>query len=59
MDNPGYAAPLDDKWIVIAGNVIDGFRFFGPFEAQDIAEDYADVYLDADWNVTTIKAPSE
>jgi hypothetical protein len=29
-------------WIVIYGDVVEGFSFVGPFETEDAAEEYAE-----------------
>lgn len=47
------------KWIIVAGDVLRGFRFIGPFNEEDIATDYADLYLDNDWDVAELKEPDD
>jgi hypothetical protein len=32
------------KWIVVWGDVVDGFEFVGPFDTEDDAEEYAETY---------------
>jgi len=33
---------LEPKWIVIYGNVVNGLSFYGPFDSEMDAEDYAE-----------------
>jgi len=38
-------------FIIIAGNVIDGLWFVGPFDSEDEVTEYADKYIDTDWTM--------
>lgn len=46
-------------FVVIAGNVVDGLTFFGPFENQEEANQYAEDQLrKEDWVVALLNRPS-
>lgn len=46
------------RWVVVSGNPIDGFKFFGPFEIQEDAVDYMDRLADGCWT-TKLETPSK
>jgi hypothetical protein len=46
-------------FIVVSGNPMDGLTFYGTFEDEEIASEWADKYLNntgGDWWVTEIKS---
>jgi hypothetical protein len=46
--------------IVMIGNLIDGFEFWGPFDTFEHAENYAQSHAkDGDWLVTEVNNPSD
>lgn len=51
----------DDKCIVVTGNVVDGFVFYGPFEYENAAIDWAEGPggLSCDWTIAVINHPWE
>jgi hypothetical protein len=45
--------------IVISGNIVDGIKIYGPFNAADEAIDWAaDVCDDETWFVSSLKKPN-
>jgi hypothetical protein len=50
---------MRDKYIVVVGNVADGFTFIGPFNTFDKALAYAEHDLggDDEWYVCGIESP--
>lgn len=41
------ADPVDQvptQWVLMYGNVSDGYQFIGPFESASVAETFADSY---------------
>ena len=43
------------KYIIIVGNVVDGLRFYGPYDSADEANEVADnTFRNEDWVVTNI-----
>lgn len=42
--------------IVVAGNIADGFTFYGPFNTADVAIRAADLNLDCEWVVVPLSA---
>ena len=53
----------ENCWIIIAGNVLDGLRLFGPFETREKARKFAlhshRLPSDDDWISTVLEAPDE
>ena len=45
------------KVVIVAGDVISGFQFIGPFESDDDAELYAEAGFDGLGNIEWIVAP--
>ena len=45
IDPPGYEVRKIGQWIVIAGNVVDGLFYYGPFMACEHAAEWAAAYL--------------
>lgn len=45
--------------IVVAGNIADGFTFYGPFATADEAIEQADRNLDCEWVAVPISAITE
>jgi hypothetical protein len=46
-------------FIVVAGNPIDGVMLYGPFNDAEVANDWADKYLNntgCDWWITPLKS---
>lgn len=43
--------------IVIAGNPVDGFNYFGPFDDNESAEEWAESNISDSWWITEIKEP--
>lgn len=47
-------------YVLVVGNVIDGFRLIGPFTGPDDASDYAsDHFPDVHWDVISLEKPFE
>jgi len=45
------------KYIIVCGNINEGFNFIGPFDSWDEASEYADVYVnDTTW-ISEIAVP--
>ena len=43
------------KYIIIVGNVVDGLRFYGPYDTAEDANEIADnAFKNEDWVVTNI-----
>jgi hypothetical protein len=49
---------MDEQFVVIVGNLVDGFRFVGPFADFDDASVYSDRFESgsADW-IAVLEAP--
>jgi len=61
-DCPGHdlAAPSSDSTVLVAGNLIDGFEFYGPFSLHEDAATYAEKYLKgADWWTAPMSDPTQ
>ena len=49
-----------DEIIVVRGNPIDGLEFFGPFDSEDDATEWADNHRDSrDWWVAYVTKPDK
>jgi hypothetical protein len=59
------ASSAPEQYLIAAGNIIDGLRFYGPFNSVQAANDWADDELRAeDWvcgllNPVSTEAPAE
>ena len=50
--------PDDTPHIIIVGNPLIGFTFFGPFENREVASEVGiESEIDNDWYVAPIKKP--
>lgn len=50
----------EDRVIIVAGNPIDGFEFFGPFGCETDAIDWADAaFDDREWWTGYVNNPKE
>jgi len=46
---------MGDQFVVVAGNVVDGVRIFGPFDDANTAGDWASFNInDEDWVCTKL-----
>jgi len=45
-----------EKYIIVAGNVVDGFEFYGPFDTHEEAQDVALEEL-LEWHIATLQSP--
>jgi hypothetical protein len=46
---------IDYQWVVISGNPVDGFFYYGPFDSAEAAASAAeDSVLDADWWISKL-----
>ena len=44
------------NWIVIVGNLDDGFKFYGPFSGQTTAIEWADKWqYDNEWSIARLR----
>jgi len=43
-----------EKYIIVSGNIVDGFDFFGPFDTHEEAQDVANEEL-LEWYIATLK----
>lgn len=43
--------------IIVTGNPVDGFTFYGPFEDGVEAQDWATAFLDGDWWGANLRQP--
>lgn len=51
---------MEDKYIVIDGNPVDGFDYTGPFESEEDAIHYAEFNLAGiDWWIAPLRATKE
>jgi hypothetical protein len=50
---------MADKMLLIEGNMVDGWEFFGPFDSIEDAEDYADAHYLYDWVITRLVSPED
>lgn len=41
-------------WIVIHGNPVDGYSYFGPFLGRDAAVDWGEKNCDGDWWISEL-----
>ena len=44
--------------IVITGNPVDGFEYYGPFDSPSQAGDWAEDLLQQDWWATIVESPA-
>lgn len=44
--------------IVIIGNPIDGFEYYGPFDTHQQAADWGEDLVSGDWWVTIVESPA-
>jgi hypothetical protein len=51
----------DDQRIVVVGNIVEGFRFYGPFPDFETASDWADSNIRASFEtyITTLHTTPE
>lgn len=50
----------DENVIIVSGQPVDGFRFFGPFDSSDNAVAYATIFLTHnDWWLANLETPAE
>lgn len=47
----------EKKWIVIMGDPVDGFAYFGPFPDADSAVEWGNTNGDSDWWITSLHDP--
>jgi hypothetical protein len=45
-----------EKYIIVSGNVVDGFEFYGPFDTHEEAQDVALEEL-MEWHIATLQSP--
>lgn len=51
---------IGDQMIVVTGDPISGFQFFGPFPCETDAVDWADrQFNDREWWVAVVSNPTE
>ena len=48
----------DAKWLLIVGDPVDGFMYFGPFDTYAAAVDDAHALNNADYWIVAMNAPS-
>jgi hypothetical protein len=48
---------MDEKWILVVGNVVDGIVFDGPFDSQDEAHDYGERIRKGEWIIAPLREP--
>lgn len=46
-------------WILISGNPVDGFSYYGPFLSSESAINFGDRIFDGDWWIVAVEKPSE
>jgi hypothetical protein len=51
------ASPTASLWVIIEGNVIEGFVHHGPFTSEDRAAEYGSCYLKGDWVAAELTPP--
>lgn len=44
--------------IIIIGNPVEGFEYFGPFDSIDQATDWGADLVQGDWWVTVVESPA-
>lgn len=50
---------MNTKWILIVGDPIDGFFYYGPFDDQQAAIDYVEANHDGpDWWTAKLMGPT-
>jgi hypothetical protein len=47
---------MQEQYIVVCGNPVDGFTYVGPFADHDTAENAGD-RIDQDWWIAELEAP--
>ena len=47
---------MNETFIVVAGNIIDGLTFYGPFDSVKSAIEYGQTLSDV-WSVTSLTKP--
>ena len=45
------------KWLVVHGNVCDGFEFYGEFDTKEDAFEWADDHLEGETWIQELKEP--
>lgn len=45
--------------IILVGNIVDGFKFVGPFEGFDAANDHARRWIRDDYSIVFLETPSK
>jgi hypothetical protein len=49
---------MSENFIILVGNVMDGIRFYGPFDTLDDAQEYAKRFFKLeDWSITIPTKP--
>lgn len=48
---------MDKIYIVLSGNIFEGFELFGPFASFDDACEWAEGSRELEWYVATLKHP--
>jgi hypothetical protein len=49
---------MKDNYMVVIGNIFDGFSFYGPFATFDDASDWADTNaISSEWWVASVEIP--
>ena len=48
---------MDDKYVLVRGNLSDGFQFEGPFDDFDAADEDMRIWHDGDSWIATLYAP--
>jgi hypothetical protein len=49
--------PSRQTWLVISGNLKDGFEFYGPFRFVAVATQWAETNLKSDWWIAKLERP--
>jgi hypothetical protein len=48
---------MNGKWIVVTGNLVDGFEFHGPFYSEEDAAEWAYDYCMNEWKLVKLSNP--
>lgn len=50
---------IEDQYIVMAGNISEGYESYGPFVSFDEASEWADVNVEGNSWIATLHSPKE
>ena len=55
MEKPTF--PMNRRWLVVYGDPVDGFEFYGTFNSHEEAVSWAESSLDSPWWIAKLQLP--